>query len=255
MAENKGDGKKIFLLYPQSVIQQDMLDILIMAGYETYIIFDTDRARKLLKKFPGSIMYINIDERFKEPEWEAYIRNIIKDEETKDSMLGIMSYNQDKALMKKYLMDLAIHCGYVQLKLGIKESTKIIIGALEANEARGKRKFIRADCEDDVNATISIKLNVGSGYNTGKLLDISSAGIAVKFDKFENIAPNSIIADIQLRLRTGLIRTDMIYMGKRMDLENVYILLFDQKMSQDNKFIVYRYVKSCLQKYIDTLQI
>ena len=253
MDDKNGDGKKIFLLYPQSVIQQDMLDILIMAGYETYIIFDAERAKKLLKKFPGSIMYINIDEKFKEPEWEAYVRGIMKDEDTKDCMLGIMSYNQDKALMKKYLMDLSLPCGYVQLKLGIKESTKIIIGALEANEARGRRKSIRADCADDINASISIKTN--TGYATGKLLDISSAGIAAKFDKFENLAPNSIINDIQLRLRTGLVRADMIYMGKRADLKNVHIILFDQNMSQDNKFIVYRYVKSCLQKYIDSLKI
>ena len=253
MEENNGDGKKIFLLHPQSVIQQDMLDILIMAGYETYIIFDATRARKLLKKFPGSIMYINIDEKLKEPEWETYIRNIIEDEDSKSSMLGIMSYNQDKALMKKYLMDLALPCGYVQLKLGIKESTKIIIGALEANEARGRRKYIRADCTDDINATISIK--TGAGYNTGKLLDISSAGVAAKFDKFDNLPPNSILKDIQLRLRTGLVRSDMIYIGRRLDKYDVCILLFDQKMSQDNKFTVYRYIKSCLQKYIDTIQV
>ena len=253
MEENKGDGKKIFLLYPQSVIQQDMLDILIMAGYETYIILDAERAKKLLTKFPGSIMYINIDERFKEKEWEKYIRGIMEDEATKDSMLGILSYNQDKALMKKYLMDLALPCGYVQLKLGIKESTKIILGALEATEARGRRKFIRADCEDDLNATINIKS--GSGFMNGKILDISSAGIAAKFDKFENLASNTMLYDIQLKLRTGLIRTDMIYMGKRMDRHHVYILLFEPKMTQENKLTIYRYVKSCLQKYIDTIKV
>ena len=253
MAENTGDGKKIFLLHPQSVIHQDMLDVLIMAGYETYIILDADRARKLLKKFPGSIMYINIDERFREAEWETYIRNILDDDETKDSMLGILSYNQDKALMKKYLMDLALPCGYVQLKLGIKESTKIILNALETTEARGRRKSIRADCADDINATINIKGN--TGFINGKLLDISSAGIAANFDTFEDHAPNTLLNDIQLRLRTGLIRSDMVYMGKRMDKKHVYIMLFEPKMSHENKLTIYRYVKSCLQKYIDTIHV
>jgi hypothetical protein len=52
-------GKKIFLLYPHSVIHDEMPDILIMAGYETYTVQDEKRARKLLEKFPGSIMFIN----------------------------------------------------------------------------------------------------------------------------------------------------------------------------------------------------
>ena len=253
MEENKGEGKKIFLLYPHSVIHQEMLDILIMAGYETYTIMDAEKARRLLKKFPGSIMFINIDEGLKEPEWEAYIRKIQTDDATKDSKLGIMSYNQDKDLMKKYLMDLAIPCGYVQLKLGLHESTKIILGALEANEARGRRRYIRAECEDDLNATMNYKGDTGIYH--GKILDISSAGIAAKFDKAEDLAVNSILREVQLKLRGGLILADMVFMGKRRDSPNICILLFDPKMSQENKLIIYRYVKMCLQKFIDTLKV
>jgi hypothetical protein len=66
MEQLPGEGKKIFLLHPHSVIREDMLDILIMAGYETYTVLDEKRARKLLEKFPGSIMFINIDEGLKE---------------------------------------------------------------------------------------------------------------------------------------------------------------------------------------------
>ena len=41
------EGKKVFLLYPQSVIKDEMLDLLIMAGYETYTISDEKKAKKL----------------------------------------------------------------------------------------------------------------------------------------------------------------------------------------------------------------
>jgi len=155
MEEQPGQGKKIFLLRPHSVIHQEMLDVLIMAGYETYTIINEEKARKLLKKFPGSIMFINIDEGLSEPEWEVYIRQILIDEDTKTCRLGIMSYNQDKSLMQKYLMEISVPCGYIQLKLGLNESTKIILAALEANEARGRRKFIRAEWEDDLNAQLN----------------------------------------------------------------------------------------------------
>lgn len=256
MEEQRPDaaGKKIFILHPHSVIHEEMLDLLIMAGYETYILRDEVRARKLLVKFPGSIMFVNIDEGLKEKEWEAYIREIQENPQTKGSRLGIMSYNQDKVLMQKYLMDLAIPCGYIQLKLGIKESTKIILGALEANEARGRRKYIRADCEDDVTSTLNYK-EKNTGIYHGNILDISSAGIAAKFDKFASLPNNTVLKEVQLKLRSGLIMTDMILMGQRRDDKQVYILIFDNKLSTDNKLVIHHYIKQCLQRYIDGLKI
>jgi hypothetical protein len=230
-----------------------MLDILIMAGYETYTLLDEKKARKLLEKFPGSIMFINIDEGLKEPEWEAYIRGIMEDPKTKDSRLGIMSYNQDKDLMQKYLMDLAIPCGYIQLKLGLQESTKIILAALEANEARGRRKYIRAECEDDINATMNFKNDTGIAH--GKILDISSAGIAARVENSPALTPNSVLHEVQCKLRGGLFMTDMIFMGTRRDDKSNFIFLFDPKISQENKLTVHRYIKLCLQKYVDALRV
>ncbi|MCL2318609.1 MAG: PilZ domain-containing protein [Treponema sp.] len=246
-------GKKIFLLYPHSVIRDEMLDVLIMAGYETYTLVDEVKARKLLIKFPGSIMFINIDEGLKEKEWDAYIRDIQKDPQTKSSRLGIMSYNQDRDLMQKYLMDLAIPCGYVQLKLGLQESTRIILSVLDANEARGRRKSIRADCHDDISSSVNYKGD--SALYHGSILDISSAGIAAKFDKFVTLPASSLLKDVQLKLRTGLVMTDMVLMGQRQDDKHIYILLFDAKLSTENKLTIHRYIKQLLQKYIDTLKV
>ncbi|MCL2834007.1 MAG: PilZ domain-containing protein [Treponema sp.] len=248
-----GEGKKIFLLRPHSVIHEEMLNILIMAGYETYTLTDLEKARKLLAKFPGSIMFINIDEGLQESEWENYIRKIQEDNATKDCRLGIMSYNQDKTLMQKYLMDISIPCGYIQLKLGLQESTKIILNALEANEARGRRRSIRADCHDDLSSTMNYK--GVSGMYHGNILDISSMGIAARMDKVDDLPANSMLRQVQVRLRGGLFITDMIFVGKRRDSRDEFILLFDPKMSNENRAVINRYVKQCLQKYIDNLKI
>jgi hypothetical protein len=244
-------GKKIFILYPHSVIQDEMLDILIMAGFEAYVVHDHKRAIKLLIRFPESIMFINIDEGLPENEWESYIRGVQESPRTKGSMLGILSYNTDQKLMQKYLMDLAVPCGYIQLKLGIKESTRIMLSALEANEARGRRKFIRADCSDEANATVNIKGSMGIYY--GKILDISAAGIAARFDKIEDYAINETLKEVQLKLRGSLVLVDMTFMGKRAD--NVCVLLFDAKMDQDHKLVIHRFIKYILQHYLDNLKI
>ena len=246
-------GKKIFLLYPHSVVRDDMLDFLIMAGFETYTLVDDKKARKLLTKFPDSIMFINIDEGLKESEWETYIKGIMNDPQTSNSRLGIMSYNQDRELMQKYLMDISVPCGYVQLKLGLQESTKIMINALQANEARGRRQCIRAECEDDINASVNYR--VDSDVFRGKILDISSAGIAAKFDRDSELSVNTMLREVQLKLRGGLVMTNMTYIGQRRDDKRIHIMLFDPKLPTEHKLIIHHYIKQCLQRYINGLRI
>jgi len=74
-------------------------------------------------------------------------------------------------------------------------------------------------------------------------------------EKFDSLPANSVLHEIQLKLRGGLILADMILMGQRRDSRDVFIMLFDPKMSRDNKLVVYRYVKLCLQRYIDSIKV
>ncbi|MCL2878739.1 MAG: PilZ domain-containing protein [Treponema sp.] len=249
-----GEGKKVFLLYPHSVIREEMLDILIMNGFETYTLFDHKKAIKIFGHFPGSIVFINIDEGMPEKEWEVYIRSLLKEPETKDTKIGILSYNQDKALMGKYLMEIAVPCGYIQLKLGIQESTKIILNALQANEAKGRRKYIRAFCDNDIHASMNFKYE--QGICQGQILDISSAGVAVRFPKLPDLPPNSLLREAQLKLHGTLLLTDVILMGKRRDDPNSGIFLFDPtKLKPEHKLQIHHYIKQNLQRYIDKLKI
>jgi hypothetical protein len=251
--QNNNFGRKIFLLYPHSVIREEMLDWLIMAGYEAYTLTSERKAIKLMEKFPGSILFINIDEGLKEDEWEKFIRSVLEDPKTKDTLLGIMSYNQDQKLMKKYLMEMVLPCGYVQLKLGFEESKNIIINALESNEAQGRRKYIRANCEADINAIMNFKDD--TGLCQGKLLDISSTGIAARIQTNTELPPNSLIKDVQLKLHGSLLLSDMVVMGHRMNDKTVHVMLFASRLSKDDKLMIHRYIKQCLQKYIDAIRV
>lgn len=251
-------GRKIFILYPHTVIQDELLDILIMAGFESYMIHDHNKAAKLLAQFSGSIMFINIDEGMNETEWETYIRGLQESPLTRNCLLGILSYNADQAFMEKYLVKLAVPCGYVQLKSGIKESIKTMLATLEANKARGRRKFIRVSCEDEFAATVNFQAPKGtlqgspSGSYDGKLLDISASGIAARFDSLEYLPPKSLIRGMKLNLRGSLALIDAVFMGKRQ--LNVYIFLFDAaRMKPEHKKVVCRFIKYKLQHYIDNL--
>jgi hypothetical protein len=197
-------------------------------------------------------MFINIDEGLKEKEWEAYVKGIQENEKTQTTRLGILSYNNDRQLMEKYLMKMSVPCGYIQLKLGVPASTRIMLDALQANEAKGRRKFIRADCEDDTSATLNYKDEGGMHY--GKILDISSAGMAAKIEKLGYPA-NSKLKDIQLKLRGSLVMVNAVLIGSRQGDESIRIFLFDTSLSAENKLIIHRFIKYCLQRFIDNLKV
>ncbi|GHV91923.1 hypothetical protein AGMMS50268_24260 [Spirochaetia bacterium] len=248
------EGKKVFFLYPHKAVSDDILEILIMGGFECYTLRDHRRAGLLLARFPGSILFINIDEGMKEGEWETYVKNLLAKPKTKESRLGIISNSMDEALLKKYKTDIGTPCGYIQLKLGIQQSIRSLLEGLRANEARGRRKYIRVDCQDEPNATMNYKYSEGTFQ--GKLLDISVAGIAARIAQFPIFPANTALNDIQLKLKGQLIMVDGILMGNRRDDKDVWILLFDSgKMSPVSKQGLTRFIKMSLQKYIDQLMV
>lgn len=232
-----------------------MLDILIMRGFEAYTLRDYKRTLRLIEHFGDSILFINIDEGMPEPQWADYIQEIQKNEKTQGCRIGILSYNTNTALMQKYLMDIAVPCGYIQLKLGMQESAKIIVAALEANEARGNRRYIRAFCADEVNAIMNFRGPGGNLFH-GKLLDISSVGFAAEIDRPFTMEPNTVIHDLQMRLRGAIVRANVVVWGKRQGNDNVWIFLMNPaQMEQEIKMIIHHFIKQCLQRYIDKLQI
>ena len=247
-------GRKVFLLYPHSVVQEKMLDTLIMNGFETYTLRDYKKAFRIMEKFPGSILLINIDEGLPETDWELFIKGVQKNSKTKNTRLGIVSYNQDHDLMEKYLMDIGVQCGFIQLKLGLRESTEIILNALNANEAKGRRQHIRAFCEEGIHASLNYKDEDNGNLYQGKILDISASGLAVRIPGLPEKQENAKLKDVQLKLHGSLILTDLVLLAKRRDDRSVYIMLFDpSKLTFEAKQSIHRFIKRNLQSYIDQI--
>ena len=247
-------GRKVFLLYPHSVVQEKMLDTLIMNGFETYTLRDYKKAFRIMEKFPDSIILINIDEGLPETDWETYIKGVQKNSKTKNTRLGIVSYNQDHDLMKKYLMEIGVPCGFIQLKLGLRESTEIILNALNANEAKGRRQYIRAFCEEGIHASLNYKDEDNGNLYQGKILDISAAGLAARIPGLPEKPENAKLRDVQLKLHGSLVLTDLVLLAKRRDDKNVFILLFDsERLSYEAKQSIHHFIKRNLQSFIDQI--
>ncbi len=243
------DGKKVFFLYPQSVIQDELIAFLLKNEYEVYFLKDHIKARKIFRKFDNSICFINIDDGLKESEWEEYIASLRSDSEIKGVQIGILSYNNDPKLMEKYLIDIGVECGFIRLKLGVKQSTDIILKALEANEAKGRRKFVRVNCEND--PRVVLNFNYKDTSYEGQIIDISSVGTACRFPDKIPIENKTVLNKIQLNLRGSLVQVDGIILSRRHDNEKILVIIFNPRPKGADLEKVHKFLHKTLQKLID----
>ena len=144
-------------------------------------------------------------------------------------------------------MDLGLPCGYIRLKLGLAESTKIILKTLEANEAKGSRKFVRTRCMD--NADFNLKYE--GSLLEGQIRDISIAGMACSLGRNIEIPIRSLLKGIQLNLKGKLCLVDGFLAGIRKDGPWVYVVMFTPGMTPQNREKIRQYIQRNIQQEIE----
>ncbi len=239
-------GKKIFFLYPHSVIQNKMIKELICNGYESYIALDHEKILKILEEENDSILFINIDEVLQEPDWEQYVKYIMEHPKTNNTRIGILTYNKNNSLAEKYLKQLKVSCGFIILKLKFSESLKIILKILEFNEAKGRRKHVRAICNGNNKALFNVKINTKT--YSGTIRDFSIAGMACYIDNNSILEADTRLNHIQLRLKGVPCITSGKVSFVRPDANHLHIIMFDEKMNYADREKIYNFVYECIQK-------
>ena len=211
MIESGVLGKKVLFLYPPPVLTE-VVEELARREFEVYLIGNHDKARRYLASEPESIVFVNIDEGLAEPEWEAWVRGLRDDEKTAGVGIGIMSLNDDQELKTKYLMDLQVQCGYVTLKIGSAKTAEILAKTLEANEARGKRRFVRARTSP---GTTLCAANFEGSTLRGEIRDFSIAGMAVQFEGGAALKAGTVLRAIALTIKGGRVSIDGVVVAHR----------------------------------------
>ncbi len=243
-------GKKVFFVYPPSVVKDELISRLLAQEYEVYMIKDIAMADKVIRLYPNSLVFINIDAGLSEPDWEQWVRKTVDDEALRDLGIGILTYNTDETLQKKYLMDIGIRCGFIRLKLGLEESTRILLETLFANEAKGRRKYVRAFSSND--STSAINIRDGAIKTSGRIFDISVVGCSCVLDPDPAYVKNAVLRDVQLKLHASLVRVEAVVFGTRAHEDRtMYIMLFTQKLDDPGREKIRNYIQLALQNEIE----
>ena len=84
-------GKKVFFIYPHSVIQEELINIIVDREYEVYMVHNHNKLYNINNTYRNSIVFINIDEGLPEAEWEKLIRSYSEDDRNKNLDFGILT--------------------------------------------------------------------------------------------------------------------------------------------------------------------
>ena len=241
-------GRKIFFLYPTNSIQNQIIAELAQQEYEAYLAKDHVRLFYALKKLGEGVVFVNIDEKISEPEWDKWISSVLT--AIPNIKIGVFSSNNAEELRNKYIEKLKITCGFIHSKVDMSKAVEQVLEILKDLNVKGQRKFLRASVERESNVTINMPFN--GEFVHGIIKDISVVGVACVFDRELNLLKNSLCKDIQIRLQSVLLNVDAVVFGSRLiDNEKIYVLLFTQRADTQERSKIRKYIQQVLQSKMD----
>ena len=212
-------------------------------GYECYYIaydkrVNIERKIKVITSlFKDLIIFFNIDYNLPNFDWEDYIYNYIQEYDNAGSVGILYTKRQTKleknVLERKYLYEMGVRCGCIQLEYQKAQNFELIGKILYANQAQGRRKTIRALCSSA--CTYTYTYGPYKDSVTGTLQDISLShftilvtGVGLEIKLYEKIA------DVHFNIRGFLFRSDAVLVMERpVNGDMLYVFAFVSSSGQN----------------------
>ncbi|MDR2053871.1 MAG: PilZ domain-containing protein [Treponema sp.] len=245
--------RKTFFLNTSPFFQHEIASELIHQEFEIYYTNEYANLKRALKKYPGSIVFVNLDSLLPEKEWDAWIRRILADSSTAATKFGVLADIYNEQIEKKYTEILKLPCGYtVVSKSDPQRTLKQLNSLLISVKARGRRKYVRAASENDTQMTINIPHD--GFYLKGIIKDISSVGISCVFQRDPELEKNILCKDMQIKLQSTILKVEGIVFGSRIDgIQKIYVFLFTQRVDPDARAKIRIFVQQVLQETMNKI--
>jgi PilZ domain len=218
-------GKKIFFVYPPQVLTE-VVDELARQEFEVYLSKDHGKLRRV------------------------YIQSMRA--EAPSVGIGIVTLNDNAELREFYLMNAQIQCGFIILKIGATKTAEILAKTLDANEARGRRKFVRAVCAPGVGQCLA---NDEGATIKADLTDLSSAGMAIRIGGGGSVKVGTVLRDMTITIKGQRLLVSGVVVAKRADssgTEPVSVIMFspgslDEARREKLKTLVFRVNQTAME--------
>ncbi len=160
-------GRKVFFIVPEhELFPDDYIELFLDRGFEAYVIEnDTvcplkQKVECIIQEYPDSALFFNVDSQIDGIDWRDYIRQL-RSVHSEDMRIGVLYRKRNKnqeesALEDYYVKQLGVRAGCISLKPNHPEDFENIVKALENVGAKGRRQFIRAECDSKSRADFII---------------------------------------------------------------------------------------------------
>ncbi len=234
------EGRKTFFIVPDvSLLPETYLEDYMARGYETYIIGDDrycpleTKIEIIIKTFTDSIIFFYIDTLVDGIDWHIYIREL-QERYREKVLLGVLyakrpTEDQKKRLEKYYLFDVGIQCGCISLEYQKAKNFALIDKVMFANQACGRRKNVRAICDNNSKVNFETK----KGLFKGTVLDVSMSHFSCVFENPPTIPLYEKIRHMMVNINGLHFSTDAILlMNREVNGQNMYIFVFANSLGQ-----------------------
>ena len=255
--ENPIVGRKVFFVNPPLYVENYLHLELKQHEYEVYIISDFRYTKAALRHFPDALCFIFIDDEMTYDEWFNFIQSFQKEEVLKTIFVGLMSAIIPKAQYERFLMNLSLPGGFILLT-EFKGSALIekIVGILDLNGAKGRRKYLRWDCSSE-DTPINGYFANGSQLLQVSIVNISSVGFVCYYPASygDVLKKNTLIASFSITLgRRSIVTPSVVFDTKLVNASKyVSIMLFSKHVGQDDRKVIKNYVFDQLQDRFEKL--
>lgn len=242
-------GRKIFFLNPQYSVKQNIVNDLRRKEFEVYTIEDYRDAKALLRKYPGCILFINIDAQLSIGSWFNFVRSFEKEAALKTIYVSVISEKikaNDIELFEKFSEnDHAV----IDFSGGIDGISATIQEIITKLNAKGRRQYVRANLIQDKDAALF--WNHGNKMHQLKIFDLSSVGMAVKIPSVldnQIIAKNFVLQDVTMRLGVRqLVIEAIVFAVKKTEQGTMWVLLLHPSTPPSVKDEIRDYVFKSLE--------
>lgn len=249
MGDSGEFGKKVFFLNPASVMEE-VFPALANAEFEVYRVTHHQRLERYLSRHPSCLLFVNIDEGDDDAQWRAWIKQVKAAPGGTETAVGILSMLGDDERRNAYLMDLNAAC-FITLSLGMAKTTDILLKTLEANEARGRRRYVRASCPPD---SAQYNCDLDGDIIRGQIKDLSSVGMAIAWEGAAQLPTGARLPGLQLNLKGVRLIVNGVVMGNRDDpiMGAIHLVMFEPaSLSQEKRDKLRGFIRKTLQSAMD----
>ncbi|MBO7639007.1 MAG: hypothetical protein J6S91_08530 [Treponema sp.] len=252
MAEENRDlyGKKIYFVSPPYSIRNHVIPLLRDMEYEVYTIDNYRDLKNILRKNPYSVCFINLDSHLTTYGWFVFVDEFKEDEKLKDVSVGFISERITATEKEYFLKNLPLAGGIINPAGVMNKIAEKIADILEMNNAKGRRKYVRANCLNDKSAVLFYTQN--NLLHQLKLVDISIVGAAVKLESNDDLPQiNSVIRSATLKLGTRQFIVDFVVFAIHQRGERqLMITLFVPETVSGFKTAIQEYIYDILQEQV-----